>query len=283
MPTLASLTRPLSILPLLTAFLTFAAAPAASQDGKDTRYNQETVAIMRRIMAPNATGVDVGAFKGELTKPMVKIAPRGSHIAVEPQSAYASRLRQRFPQVRVIESALGEQAGTATFTQALDSPARSGFKRQEYPTDHERTRLITVKVERLDDLVTAGTPVAFIKIDVEGAEYQVLRGARETIRRDHPMIVFEYGRAGRKDYGVEPSTMWQLLHDELGLELGLMRTWLDNGPALSEAGFSHIVEMGTDWMFVAYPTPVAVTRPAAASATTAPGRAASTNTRRLAR
>ena len=259
------------MLPLLAALLTLAAVPATSQDGKDTRYNQQTVAIMRRIMAPDANGVDVGAFKGELTKPMVKIAPRGSHIAVEPQPAYANRLRQRFPQVRVIESALGEQSGTATFTQALDSPARSGFKRQEYPTDHERTRLITVTVERLDDLVTAGSPVAFIKIDVEGAEYQVLRGAMGTIQRDHPMIVFEYGRAGRKDYGVEPSMMWQLLHDELGLELGLMRTWLDGGPALSEAEFRHIVEMGTEWMFVAYPAPAAVTPPAADSATAAPG------------
>lgn len=240
-------------LPLVALLSVLTPVAASAQDGKDTRYNQETVAIMRRVMAKDANGVDVGAFKGALTKPMVKIAPRGSHIAVEPQPAYASRLRKRFPHVRVIESALGEQSGTASFTQALDSPARSGFRRQEYPTDHERTRVITVKVERLDDLVSPSTPIAFIKIDVEGAEYLVLRGARETIRRDHPVIAFEYGRAGRKDYGVEPSMMWQLLHDELGLELSLMRTWLDNGPALSEAEFGHIVDTGSDWMFVAYP------------------------------
>lgn len=242
---------------MLTALLSVGARPAQAQDGKDSRYNRETVAIMRRVMAKNANGVDVGAFKGALTKPMLAIAPLGSHIAVEPQPAYASQLRKRFPGVRVVEGALGERQDTATFILALDSPARSGFKRQEYPTAHERTRTITVPVERLDDIVPADAPVAFIKIDVEGAEYQVLRGAVATIRRDRPVIVFEYGRAGRQDYHTEPSMMWQLLHDDLGLELSLMRTWLDSGSALTATQFGQIVDAGSDWMFVAYPATAA--------------------------
>lgn len=222
-------------------------------DGKDTRYNEETVAIMRRVMAPDANGVDVGAFEGALTRPMVEIAPHGRHIAVEPQPSYAAKLREEFPQVRVLELALGDHPGTADFIEALDSPARSGLKKQEYPTEHERTKTISVRVARLDDLVSPDTPIAFIKIDVEGAEYMVLRGAVATIRRDRPVIAFEYGRAGRQDYGTEPATMWRLLHDELGLEISLMRTWLDHGPPFTAEGFRQMVDSGKEWMFIAYP------------------------------
>ncbi|MDQ8153453.1 MAG: FkbM family methyltransferase [Gemmatimonadota bacterium] len=228
-------------------------APLPAQDGKDTRYNQETVAIMRRVMTPTANGVDVGAYKGALTKPMLKIAPRGTHIAVEPQPAYARRLRKRFPKVRVLEVALGDTMGTVEFVQALDSPARSGFRRTEYPTARERTRTISVRVERLDDLVAPTAPLSFIKIDVEGAEYQVLRGAKATIQRDRPVIVFEYGRAGRQDYGIEPAAMWQLLHIELGMEISLMRDWLDGRPAFTETDFTRMVGSGVEWMFVAHP------------------------------
>ena len=242
-------------LALATVALLVACAKKDPNDGKDTRYNEETVAIMRRVMAPDANGVDVGAFEGALTRPMVEIAPRGRHIAVEPQPSYAATLREEFPQVRVLELALGENPGTADFIEALDSPARSGLKKQEYPTAHERTKTISVRVARLDDLVSADTPIAFIKIDVEGAEYMVLRGAVKTIRRDRPVIAFEYGRAGRQDYGTEPAMMWRLLHDELGLEVSLMRTWLDHGPPFTAEGFRQMVDSGKEWMFIAYPPP----------------------------
>lgn len=260
----ASLATARGFVVALLALMLIGSRPAHGQAGKDARYNRETVDIMRRIMAKDANGVDVGAYQGALTKPMVAIAPLGAHIAIEPQPVYAGRLRKRFPGVRVVECALGDHPDTATFTLALDSPARSGLKRQQYPTDHERTRTITVRVERLDDIVPANAPVAFIKIDVEGAEFQVLRGAMATIRRDRPVIVFEYGRTGRAEYGVEPAMMWQLLHDDLGLELSLMRTWLDGGAAFTAAQFSQTVDAGADWMFVAYPAsaaPTPATRP----------------------
>ena len=92
-----------------------------AQDGKDTRYNQETVAIMQRVMAPDANGVDVGAFKGIITKPMLRIAPRGRHIAVEPQPAYAKRLRKQFPAVQELFS-IRDLGGWAQVEKTLFAP-----------------------------------------------------------------------------------------------------------------------------------------------------------------
>lgn len=105
----------------------------------------------------------------------------------------------------------------------------------------------------LRGLVTAETPISFIKIDVEGAKYMVLRGATKTIRRDHPVVVFEYGKAGRVNYGTTSEMMWNLLHDDLGLDISLMRTWLDGGPPFSAEGFRAMAESGAEWMYVAYP------------------------------
>lgn len=231
------------------------------EKGKDTRYNEETVAIMRRVMPPDANGVDVGAFEGTLTRPMVTIAPNGHHFAIEPQPLYAKRLRAAFPRVTVCECALGDTAGRAKFVLALDDPTRSGFKGQDYPTPHERTDTVEVEVRKLDDLVPADVRVRFMKIDVEGAEYMVLRGARETILRGRPYIAFEYGNAGIKSYGTTPEMMWALLHDEYKLDLQLMRTWLDGGQGFSRDAFIAEVRHGGEWMFVAYPADDAASAP----------------------
>lgn len=223
------------------------------EKGRDTRYNEETVEVMRRVLRPDSHGVDVGAFEGTLTRPMVRLAPRGTHYAIEPQPVYARRLREKFPGVQVLEVALGEAEGRASFTLALDDPAYSGFKAQPFPRADEKTQTISVRVARLDDIVPAATPPAFIKIDVEGAEFMVLRGAKATLLRARPVVVFEYGNTGIKDYGTTPEMIWALLHDELGLELSLMRTWLDGGPPFTAESFSMMVNSGAEWMFIAYP------------------------------
>jgi len=50
-----------------------------------------------------------------------------------------------------------------------------------------------VPTARLDDVIPDDFVCSFIKIDVEGAEYLVLSGARATLKRYHPTIWFEYG------------------------------------------------------------------------------------------
>lgn len=47
----------------------------------DARYNEQTVAVMRRVLEPSSTGIDVGAYVGEQLAPMVDIAPQGRHYA----------------------------------------------------------------------------------------------------------------------------------------------------------------------------------------------------------
>lgn len=52
-------------------------------------------------------------------------------------------------------------------------------------------QVLQASVRRLDDCLPANFPVAFVKIDVEGAEAAVLRGMSRTLRAWRPVVVFE--------------------------------------------------------------------------------------------
>jgi hypothetical protein len=73
---------------------------------------------------------------------------------------------------------------------------------------------VTVAGLRIDDLLPEGREVDFIKIDVEGAEFNALRGAASLIRRCHPLIVSEFSPdLMRLICGVPGSQYLQLMID----------------------------------------------------------------------
>ena len=112
---------------------------------------------------------------------LVRVAPDGRHIAYEPLPAFASELQAAFPAVDVRAKALADENGERTFTHVVGNPGYSGFRQR--PTPHAEAFVpMTVEVERLDDALPDAFRPAFIKIDVEGAELEVLRGALETLR-----------------------------------------------------------------------------------------------------
>ncbi len=61
-----------------------------------------------------------------------------------------------------------------------------------------------MRTERLDDALPDGLVPRLIKVDVEGAEMLVLRGAQRTIARHRPSILFEHGIGAADRYGSGP-------------------------------------------------------------------------------
>jgi FkbM family methyltransferase len=163
---------------------------------------------------------------------MLTHAPAGQHHAFEPIPHLADALRASFPSVRVHACALSDTAGLATFNYVVDVPGWSGLRRGNYDfraaldqprgsaviRPASRVEEITVQVCRLDDVIPADTHVRFIKIDVEGAELQVLRGGLNTIQRCRPLIIFEYGEIHGAAYGTTPALLHDYLTGECGLE-----------------------------------------------------------------
>ena len=157
---------------------------------------------MHRFGGPPSVIVDAGAHDGRLTLPLAEL-PGARVIAFEPLPPVFARLCQAIaglPPGRVTArpEALSDQAGSVT----LAVPRVGGAAQEEWASitkdyaaiqrDDPRVEAIdrwTVPTLTLDSLHL--TDVTAIKIDVEGAEEEVLRGALDTLRRCRPVISVE--------------------------------------------------------------------------------------------
>lgn len=214
------------------------------RNGKDNDHTRLLIAFGLR---EDSNCIDVGANRGEILGQFVRAAPRGRHLAFEPLPDLAAGLRSKFPAVDVRECALSDgPSGEATFTHVLAIPELSGFRRRHEPSEFE-TREITVATDALDHALPDGYVPAMIKIDVEGAELGVLRGARETLRSHHPTLVFEHGAGAAEFYGTSSGDVHDLL-SELGY-----RIWdIDGGGPYTSDAFAALFAQPI-WMFVAHP------------------------------
>jgi FkbM family methyltransferase len=168
---------------------------------------------------------------------------------VEPLPELAAALRERFPGVEVHEVALGETTGPAPFHRVVPQRGLSGLRRTPLVGKRDAVETITVATARLDDLLPPDRPVALLKIDVEGAELQALRGALGTIRRWRPTVIFEYEPLTAAAYG----TTAPMLHAFVVEECGLTVFALDGAGPLSRAGLASLAAAGRTWNFVALP------------------------------
>jgi FkbM family methyltransferase len=217
-------------------------------------YDAQTVAVIERCVLPHSSCVDVGCHEGSVLEHMLRVASAGRHFAFEPLPAYAQRLRGRFgtSQVAVFEVALSDTAGETTFQHVVTNPSYSGLRQRRYDRPDEQIEEIRVRTERMDALIPAALPIALIKIDVEGAELQVLRGATETLRRWKPVVVFEHGLGAADHYGTTPEAVYDLLAG-CGLRTSTMERWLAGADALDRETFAAHFRQGWDYYFIAYP------------------------------
>jgi FkbM family methyltransferase len=142
------------------------------------------------------TFVDVGAHVGEFLLKLRRIRPEVPYVGFEPNpEAYRvlARRAARLSGTRVRQVALGEREGVARlrFRRRGADPEASlveGFRDASFYRSS-----IEVPVSTGDAcLAAAGVDrVAMVKIDVEGAELEVLRGLRGTLARERPAILCE--------------------------------------------------------------------------------------------
>jgi FkbM family methyltransferase len=157
---------------------------------KGRSYDTMTLEIARQSLASGGSAIDIGAHEGSILRHLVKYSP-GPHWAFEPIPAFAGRLRRRFPDVKVEQIALSDFNGEAQFNFLPGSAAYSSLLRRKEIEDGQLVRRLTVPVRTLDDYLPPVANVAFLKIDVEGAEASVIRGARQLLERCQPVTVFE--------------------------------------------------------------------------------------------
>jgi FkbM family methyltransferase len=217
---------------------------------QNARYDEQTVQVMERVLGPSDSCIDIGAHVGDVLREMLRLAPQGRHIAFEPLPELADALIRNFPQVDVHQAALADSIGETSFQRVASNPSYSGLLLRHLDGEGERVEEITVPVRRLDDLVGPDRPIRFIKIDVEGAEENVLRGGAALIQRDRPVIVFEHGLGAADVYGTRPETIYDLF-DGWRFSLCLMEDWLNGAGVLSRDDFVHQFETNANYYFMA--------------------------------
>ena len=217
---------------------------AAARDRQD---NEHLGVLLAALLAPDSNCVDVGGNVGSVIGRIVELAPEGTHHVFEPIPELAASLRARFPRVQVHELALSNVSDEERdFAFVRSRPGYSGFRERRYP-GREEIEGIVVRTARLDDVLPAGYAPTFVKIDVEGAELEVMQGAVETMTRHRPVVVFEHGLGASDFYGTRPEHVFDLLVGEVGYRLFDLD---GNGPYTREQLATTFAE-GRRWNFVA--------------------------------
>ena len=147
-------------------------------------------ALVSRHVPRDATVIDVGANIGLSTILLSRLA--GRVIAFEPSPPNAAFLRRNLAlngirNVEVMEAAASSEAGTLQFhVAAFGAGSHVVAEGHVLGSTIPKVEVPAVVLDQLDL-----PPVAFIKIDAEGHEPDVLAGARQFLARDRPLIYTE--------------------------------------------------------------------------------------------
>lgn len=155
-------------------------------------YEPGLEALLRRRLAPDAVTLDVGANIGPVTLALSRMCPRGRVYALEPAASNFAYLVANLAangagNVSAERLALYDREGALDFTVSEDDPAGSHVPAGggEATTRVEATTLDRFVAERRLDRLD------LVKMDVEGSELRVLRGASATLARFRPDLVVE--------------------------------------------------------------------------------------------
>ncbi|HUO48946.1 MAG TPA: FkbM family methyltransferase, partial [Acidimicrobiales bacterium] len=202
----------------------------------DGVHEWEEVGFCLDYLRPGDHFVDVGANVGVFSALVGTRQPGVRITAVEPYPPVVADLERNLAlndlDLTVVTDAVGAAPGQAVF-EVLErdvlnrlAPGHGtgdgtghGTGHDDGDVAHHGAHRIPVAVRTLDELV-GDDPPALIKIDVEGAELDVLRGAQALLAEQAPVLLFEHCGHGAA-FGVSPADMRRFLA-ELGYSIYLL-------------------------------------------------------------
>ncbi|MCD2425980.1 FkbM family methyltransferase [Niabella pedocola] len=219
---------------------------------KGELYDVQTERIIKRVCKKSSNCIDIGANVGDVLNIISKYAPDGTHYVFEPIPDLYENLASAYKDTtcKIFELALSDTKGVSSFNYVISNPAYSGLIKRRYDREEEEDTLIQVKTDLLDDVLPKNHPVHLIKIDVEGGELPVMRGAINTIKKWKPVIVFEHGLGSSEFYGTTPEKLYALLND-CGLEVYTLTNWLDKNKPLTINELRQLFDSNEEYYFVA--------------------------------
>jgi FkbM family methyltransferase len=150
--------------------------------------------IIRRHIRPGDVVCDIGANKGSFIYWLSRWVGDGRVVAFEPQPDLARALADvcrviGLGNVRVEAKAVYSRSGAQELF--LPSGHQPGASLLQQSVQGQRFTTLSVPTVALDDYFAESVGVALLKIDAEGAELDVLKGAERILRQHAPLLVFE--------------------------------------------------------------------------------------------
>ena len=183
-----------------------------------SRQDRELSWLIRRL-APDSVVMDIGANLGQWTLPLaLAVAPAGRVLAIEPAAAASAALRHSLAlnslsQVEAFRVALADSEGSLRlYHHGRDSSQHS---LAAVGGQFEVVRALTMDQFMSEQSITR---LDAVKLDVEGAEELVLRGATVTLATFRPVVVFEVVPGFAERLGLASKGPVQLLRG-LGYEV----------------------------------------------------------------
>ena len=175
-------------------------------------------------VSPGDTVLDVGANVGQYTALLAElVGPAGRVIAFEPVPRTFGILQSvvsglGLANVEPLAVALGEADGTASMIDVRDADGLPdpGLSHLGSRADGTAVEVQVARLDSLSDRLRLDS-CSFVKIDVEGAELLVLRGATAFLATHRPAILIELDREMSARYGASPAETTSFL-ERLGYE-----------------------------------------------------------------
>lgn len=180
----------------------------------DGIYQPDGTHFVARLINETSHCIDVGANFGYFTCLLGRMAWQGQVIGIEPDPNVAALLQQTITinwidrAARALNNAVADKRGKVRLRRREGYSANTSIVNDQnasFGDKHEVFEVETIPVDSL--LPQLGGRVDFLKVDVEGAEPLVLRGARETIARNPQIaILMEWSPAQLCAGGFDPSS-----------------------------------------------------------------------------
>ena len=168
-----------------------------------TRYGIDKLTTLDSVR--NKHIIDAGGYVGDTALLFSSYTDKDIHV-FEASPSNMDIIREtirlnHLDNIVPVSKALGEKSGTATFSLGERNSCNSLVERPGYNyPDH-----IEVPVVTLDDYVRENDlEVGLIKVDIEGGEQLLLRGAVETIRTQHPILLISIYHSANDFFEIKP-------------------------------------------------------------------------------
>ena len=189
---------------------------------------QDIMGGFAKLIRPGDTVIELGAHIGYVSVYLASLAgPQGRVFVFEPSPANLTYTRRNVagePTVTLVEKAVSDTAGTATFFIEELTGQNSTLLEHYDVFDENRALAFSDEAYRAIDVPTTTIDLFvkendvrpnFIKIDVEGSELACLRGSTETVRQFRPRLMVEVAHQNEAVYALLTEFGYRLFRPDL--------------------------------------------------------------------